>query len=127
MSLWKDFKSFAMHGNIMDIAVGMIIGAAFGNVVSSFVSDILMPPIGFLIGGIDFHKLHIALNKDTSINYGKFIQTLINFLIISFSVFILIRLWTALKRKDKVEKASVPVKTEESVLLSEIRDILKSK
>lgn len=124
----KEFKEFAVKGNVMDLAIGVIIGGAFGKIVSSLVTDIIMPPIGFITGGIDFSKLIITLKKATdtttalTINYGLFMNTLIDFLIISFSIFIVIKQINKLKRKEEA-KPTPP--TEEVLLLQEIRDALK--
>jgi large conductance mechanosensitive channel len=133
MSIGKEFKEFAMRGNVIDLAVGVIIGASFGKIVTSLVDDIIMPPLGYLLGGIDFADKKIilkpgdAVNKvaEVSIKYGNFINTLIQFLIIAFCIFLIIKFLNSLKRKEAVvEVAVVPGK--EEVLLSEIRDILKS-
>lgn len=129
--MFKDFKEFAMRGNVMDMAVGVIIGAAFGKIVSSLVADIIMPPIGYLTGGVNFSKLVITIKRATetaeaiTINYGMFINTLIDFLIISFAIFILIRQLNRFKKKieDKPKEVSKPSK--EIELLTEIRDLLK--
>ena len=124
----KEFKKFAIKGNVIDMAVGIIIGAAFGKIVSSFVSDIIMPPIGVVLGGIDFSNLAITLKQATqtdpavTLNYGKFINTVIDFLIISFSIFLVIRQLNKLKNKEEKK----PIKpSEEVILLREIRDSLK--
>ena len=126
-----------MRGNVVDLAVGVIIGAAFGKVVSSVVDDILMPPIGILIGGVDFKDLKLMLRdpvmdaagavvtEGVSINYGNFIQTLIDFAIIAFSIFVVVKVMNTLKRK-KAESPSVPpAPTKEEVLLTEIRDAIR--
>ena len=128
--MFRDFKEFAMRGNVIDMAVGVIIGAAFGKIVSSLVQDIIMPPIGYLTGGVDFSKLVITIkqasetNEAITINYGIFINVIINFLIIALAIFILIRQINRFKKKE-----SVPVKTatpsKEELLLTEIRDLLK--
>ncbi|HET6559141.1 MAG TPA: large-conductance mechanosensitive channel protein MscL [Prolixibacteraceae bacterium] len=141
MKLIDEFKSFAMRGNVVDMAVGIIIGAAFGRIVSSFVADIIMPPIGLLLGGVDFTDLK-AILKDpvmdatgnvvtqaVSINYGNFIQIVIDFLIIAFAVFMAIKALNSLKRKEVVapEEVPVPLPSKEELVLREIRDILKTK
>ncbi|MFH1947453.1 MAG: large-conductance mechanosensitive channel protein MscL [Candidatus Magasanikbacteria bacterium] len=124
----EEFKKFAMKGNVMDMAIGVIIGAAFGKIVSSLVSDIIMPPIGWLTGGVDFSKLIFTLKQvsDTApaitINYGLFINTIIDFIIIAFSIFIVIRQINKFKKKEE-QKPSEP--NEEVLLLREIRDNLK--
>jgi large conductance mechanosensitive channel len=126
----KEFKEFAIKGNVMDMAVGIIIGAAFGKIISSLVTDIIMPPIGVLLGGVDFSNLTLVLKKASegvaavSINYGIFINTVIDFVIISFSIFIVIKQINKFKKKEeKKEEVHVPSKEEE--LLTEIRDLLK--
>lgn len=135
MSFLKEFKEFAVRGNVIDMAVGIIVGAAFGKIVSSFVGDVVMPPIGVLLGGVDFSNLSITLKEATDgnpavlLNYGKFIQTLVDFCIIAFAVFIGIKGINSLKQKEKNQGAS-PVATapsKEELLLTEIRDILKTK
>ncbi len=130
--MWGDFKKFVMRGNIFNMAVGIVLGVAFGKIVTSFVNDILMPPIGLLLGGVDFSKLVIVLKKatDTSeavtINYGVFINTIISFLIIAFVIFLMMR--QIEKTQKKEEKAAAPPKpSEEVLLLREIRDYLKAK
>ena len=126
--MFKEFKKFAVKGNVVDMAVGIIIGAAFGKIVSSFVSDIIMPPIGALLGGVNFSKLTITLKKATeatgaiTINYGIFINTIIDFLIIAFAIFIMVKQINRLKKKEE-DKPVAP--TEEVLLLREMRDSLK--
>lgn len=141
MKLINEFKTFAMRGNVVDMAVGIIIGGAFGKIVSSFVTDVLMPPIGLLLGGTNFSALKIMLKDPVldeagkvvtaavSINYGSFIQVTIDFLIIAFSIFMMIKAMNSMKKKEEVPAAepTPPPPTNEEVLLSEIRDILKSK
>ena len=131
----KEFKEFAVKGNAIDMAVGVIIGAAFGKIVSSIVSDIIMPPIGWLIGGMDFTDLKVNLpvnpiNPEVSatINYGVFVQTVIEFVIIAFCVFLLVKGINIMARKKKDETpAAPPAPSKEELLLTEIRDILKNK
>lgn len=129
MSFISDFKAFAMRGNVIDLAVGVVIGGAFGTIVNSLVGDIIMPPIGLLLGGVDFSALTITLKKAVGdqpavvISYGKFIQTLVNFLVIAFSIFLFIRMINKLHVLPKEAKPAAPTKDQE--LLSEIRDILK--
>jgi large conductance mechanosensitive channel len=131
MSIFDDFKKFAMKGNVVDLAVAVVIGAAFGRIVTSFVNDVLMPPIGILIGGIDFSDLTIILKEasgDTAavtLNYGMFIQTVINFLIVAFAIFIVIRLYERTKKKEEVKPPTVAVIPPQEKLLTEIRDLLK--
>jgi large conductance mechanosensitive channel len=126
MSVVKEFKEFINRGSLVDIAVGMIIATAFGNIVNSLVNDMIMPPIGYIIGGIDFSKLGFAINEATCIAYGKFIQTIINFFIIAFSVFLLLRAVNSFKKKEAAIEAPA-VKSEEEKLLTEIRDLLKNR
>ena len=131
----KEFGEFINRGNMMDMAVGVIIGAAFGKIVSSIVSDIIMPPIGWLIGGMDFMDLKVKLpvnpiNPEVSatINYGVFVQTVIEFVIIAFCVFLLVKGINIMARKKKDETpAAPPAPSKEELLLTEIRDILKNK
>jgi large conductance mechanosensitive channel len=129
MSLLQEFKEFAIKGNVMDMAVGIIIGAAFGKIVSSFVADVVMPPIGVLVGGVDFTKLAFTLKEAegnmpaVTLNYGNFLQTLVDFTIIAAAIFIVIKFINRFRRKEDV---SVPVPTREEILLTEIRDLLKA-
>lgn len=135
MSWIKEFKDFAMRGNVVDLAVGIIIGAAFGKIVSSLVADVIMPPIGLLIGGVDFSNLAVTL-KDAipavngaaaapavTLNYGKFIQTVVDFTIVAFAIFLVVKGMNALKRSK--EAAPAPAPTTQEVLLTEIRDLLR--
>jgi len=119
--MFKEFKEFATRGNMVDMAVGIIIGAAFGAIVNSFVGDILMPPIGALAGGVDFSQLKINLTADASLNYGMFIQTVVDFLIIALSVFFVVKVFNKLSRKEAAKKKD----SKEVLLLKEIRDELK--
>jgi large conductance mechanosensitive channel len=127
----QEFKAFAMRGNVVDMAVGIIVGGAFGKIVSSFVADVIMPPIGLLLGGVDFSDLAITLKKAVgetaavTLNYGKFIQTVIDFLIIAFAIFMAIKAMNALKKKEEEAPAAPPAPPREEVLLTEIRDLLK--
>lgn len=131
MGFISDFKSFAMRGNVIDLAVGVVVGGAFGQIVNSLVADIIMPPIGILVGGVDFTDLAVTLKPAAgsqaavTINYGHFIQTCINFLIIAFSIFLFVRLLSKLERKKDDEPATVPP-TKDQELLGEIRDLLKT-
>ncbi len=134
MALFKEFKTFAMRGNVVDMAVGIIIGAAFGKIVTSFVNDVIMPPIGILIGGVDFSELAFtlkeAVNAETPaviIKYGAFINTVVDFLIVAFAIFMVIKGLNQLKRKEAEAPAEPPKPSNQEVLLGEIRDILKSK
>lgn len=128
MSLVKEFKEFAMRGNVMDMAVGVIIGGAFGKIVSSLVDDVIMPLIGVVTGGIDFSSLSVKVGEAT-LKYGSFIQNIIDFLIIAFCIFMMIKGMNALSKKKKEEAApEVPAEpSNEEKLLSEIRDLLKNK
>lgn len=134
MGFLSDFRSFIMKGNILELAVAVIIGAAFGKIVASFVSDILMPPLGMALGGVDFTDLMFVL-KDSpnpeevvAIRYGSFIQTVIDFLIIAFSVFVVLKTYDRLQRKKPVvEEVPAVLPTNEEKLLVEIRDILRDK
>jgi large conductance mechanosensitive channel len=124
----KEFKEFAIKGNVLDMAIGIIIGAAFGKIVSSFVTDVIMPPIGLLLGGVNFSNLAIVLKKATetasavSLNYGLFINTIIDFVIISFTIFIVVKQINKFKKKEGEKPAQL---SEEVLLLREIRNSLK--
>lgn len=131
MGMIQEFKEFAVKGNVVDMAVGVIIGTAFGKIVSSFVADVVMPPIGVLLGGVDFSDLGITV-KDAAgevaavvVAYGKFIQTVIDFAIIAFVIFLVIKVINSLKRKAEAAPVAPPAPTPEQVLLTEIRDLLK--
>lgn len=131
--MFKEFKEFAMRGNVVDMAVGIIIGAAFGKIVSSFVSDVIMPPIGVLLGGVDFSSLAFILKEAAGesaavvISYGKFIQTVVDFLIVAFVIFMVIKGMNSMKKKKEEAPAAPPAPTKEEVLLTEIRDVLKER
>jgi large conductance mechanosensitive channel len=131
MKLVDEFKTFAMKGNVADMAVGIIVGAAFGKIVSSMVSDILMPPLGLLIGGVNFTDLKLILKAATETapavtwNYGNFIQTIFDFIIVAFSVFLVIKALNSAKKKEEAKPAAPPAPAMEELLLSEIRDLLK--
>ena len=135
MSVGKEFKEFAMRGNVVDLAVGVIIGAAFGKIVTSLVNDILMPPIGYLTGGIDFKNLKIVIkpgdvaNKvaEVAINYGNFINTVIEFLIVAFCIFMVVKAINSMKKPVEAAPVADPVPTAEETLLTEIRDLLAKK
>jgi large conductance mechanosensitive channel len=128
----EEFKSFAIKGNVVDMGVGIIIGAAFGKIVSSFVADVIMPPLGLLIGGINFSDLAVTLKSAANgtaavtLNYGKFVQTTVDFAIVAFAIFVVIKGINYLKRKEEAKQPEKQVVTEVAVL-SEIRDILKEK
>ncbi len=138
MSLLKEFKEFAMKGNVVDMAVGIIIGAAFGKIVSSLVNDVLMPPIGMLLGGVNFTELRATIQEASvdaagnainavTINYGAFIQVIIDFLIVAFAIFMLIKAMNSIKKKkeEAPAPAAPPAPSAEETLLTEIRDLLK--
>lgn len=131
MSLLSEFKAFAVKGNVVDMAVGIIIGAAFGKIVSSFVGDVIMPPIGLLIGGVDFSDLAITLKAAEGdvpavvLAYGKFIQTCLDFIIVAFAIFMGVKAINRLKREEAAEPSAPPVPSAEETLLTEIRDLLK--
>ena len=133
MSMMSEFKSFAMRGNVVDMAVGIIIGGAFGKIVSSFVGDVLMPPIGMAMGGVDFADLSIVLQAATeeaaavTINYGAFIQTVVDFVIIAFAIFMAVKAMNNMKKKEEEAPAAPPKPSDEVQLLTEIRDALKNK
>ncbi len=130
MSILKEFKEFAVKGNVVDLAVGIIIGGAFGKIVSSLVQDVVMPPIGVIIGGVDFSNLKLTLKAAqegataVTLNYGAFLQAVIDFTIVAFAVFILVKAINTLKK----QQAAVPTPpTTQELLLTEIRDLLKQK
>jgi len=128
MGMMSEFKDFAMRGNVVDMAVGIVIGGAFGKIVSSFVADVLMPPIGLLMGGMDFSKLAVKLSEASGevgpvlLKYGVFIQTLIDFLIIAFAIFMVVKAMNSMKSEEEPEADPGPTAEE---LLAEIRDSLK--
>jgi len=133
MSMVKEFKAFAMRGNVVDMAVGIVIGGAFGLIIKSFVADIIMPPIGMLLGNVDFSELAVVLQEKTleaeavTLNYGAFINTVINFLIIAFAIFMVIRMMNKMKKQEEEAPKTPPAPPADEVLLTEIRDLLKSK
>lgn len=133
MSMMKEFKEFAVKGNVIDMAVGIIVGAAFGKIVSSFVGDVMMPPIGVLLGGVDFTSLAFIVQEAKGeapavvISYGKFIQSMIDFTIIAFAIFMAIKGINSLKKKAEEKPAELPKISNEEVLLMEIRDLLKER
>jgi len=122
----KEFKAFALKGNVMDLAVAVIIGAAFGKIVTSLVNDLLMPLIGLLPGGKNFSGLELPLGEgDAVLKYGIFIQSVVDFIIVSFSIFLFIKLLSRFKRKEEAQPSVPPAPSNEEVLLAEIRDLLK--
>ena len=138
MKIIQEFKEFAIKGNVVDMAVGIIIGGAFGKIVTSLVNDVIMPPIGMIIGGVNFNGLRLVLKSATvdaagvaspevAINYGAFIQVLFDFIIVAFCIFMMIKGLNSLKRKKEEAPAAPPAPTKEEVLLTEIRDLLKNK
>jgi len=130
MGMLQEFKTFAMKGNMVDMAVGIIIGAAFGKIISSLVGDVIMPPIGMALGGVDFSNLVIVLQAATEqapavvLSYGKFIQSIVDFLIIALCIFLVVKGINNLKKKEEAAPAAPP---NQEVLLAEIRDLLKTK
>ena len=133
MKIWKEFREFAMQGNVVDLAIGVIIGGAFGKIVSSLVDDIIMPLIGLLTGGINMKAARWVIREaagktpELSLNYGMFLQNVIDFLIISFSIFMVIRFFNPFRKKEAEEPLDEEEPAKEEELLTEIRDILKTK
>lgn len=138
MSFMQEFKEFALRGNVVDLAVGVVIGTAFGKIVTSLVQDVIMPPLGAVLGGVDFRQLHIALSgrvfptmADAEkagvplIKYGVFIQTIVDFVIIAFAIFLAMKAINKLRREKEAPPAEPPATPEDIVLLREIRDALK--
>ncbi|HSH68362.1 MAG TPA: large conductance mechanosensitive channel protein MscL [Deferrisomatales bacterium] len=140
MGMISEFKTFAMRGNVMDMAVGIIIGGAFGKIISSLVGDVIMPPIGKLMGNVDFSNLFINLGDGSfdslaaakaagaaTVNYGVFINTVLDFVIVAFAIFMLIKAMNSAKKKEEAKPVAPPAPPAQELLLSEIRDLLKSK
>lgn len=133
MGLVKEFKTFAMRDNVMDMAIGIIIGVAFGKIMTSLVNDVIMPPIGLLIGGMDFSQLGVTLKASgvgspaVILKYGMFINTIIDFLIVGFAIFMVIKGMNAMKRKQEEAPTAPPQPPVQEMLLRDIRDILRSK
>jgi large conductance mechanosensitive channel len=144
MGMLKEFKSFAMKGNVLDLAVAVIIGSAFGKIITSFVNDVLMPPIGLLLGNRDFGNMRVILKQakdavmegdqivtpaiaEVSVKYGAFVNTVLDFIIVAFAIFMVIKAYNRLKKKEEAKPAAPPAPTKEEVLLAEIWDILKEK
>lgn len=133
MKILKEFKDFAMKGNVLDLAVALTIGGAFGKIVTSFVNDVLMPPVGLLLGNTDFTNLKIIIKAATeqteavTLNYGVFVNTVLDFIIVSWSIFMVVKIFNSLKKEEVAAPAEPPAPTKEEALLSEIRDILKEK
>lgn len=139
MKMYQEFKQFAIRGNVVDMAVGVILGGAFGKIVSSLVTDVIMPPIGLLLRGVDFTNLKMTMKEpvvdqagkqmpEVALAYGNFINTIVSFVIVALCTFILVKLINSLKRKEEVKPtATVPSVTKDQQLLTEIRDLLKAK
>jgi len=138
MGFASEFKAFAMRGNVIDMAVGIVIGGAFGKIVSSFVADVVMPPIGMLTGGVDFSKVVVTLQEATvdadgnevaaiTMNVGKFTNTVLDFIIIAFAIFMVIKAMNSAKKKEEAKPAPPPAPSKEELLLGEIRDLLKQR
>ena len=138
LTFLQDFKAFAMKGNVIDMAVGVIIGGAFGKIVSSLVADVIMPPVGLLVGGVNFTDLKWVLKPAVvqdgeevaaavALNYGNFLQVTFDFLVIAFSVFLFVRLLSRLNRKKAATPPAPPAPSKEELLLTEIRDLLKER
>lgn len=131
MKVINEFKAFAMKGNVIDMAVGIIIGAAFGKIVTSIVNDIIMPPIGLLVGGVNFSDLKFVMkeaigeNPAVTINYGNFLQVTFDFLIVAFAIFMVIKAINSAKKKEEATPSTPPTPSKEETLLTEIRDLLK--
>jgi len=137
MQIFKDFKEFAIRGNVIDLAVGVVIGGAFGKIVTSLVNDLIMPPLGLLVGGDHFKNLKVVLRKDVMAadgkvadvtwNYGAFLQNVLDFVIIAFAIFLLVKFITRFRKKEAAKPTAPPAPTREEVLLTEIRDALRAK
>ncbi len=133
MGMLSEFKEFAIKGNVVDMAVGIIVGAAFGKIVSSFVADVIMPPIGVMMGGVDFSDLAYTIQEAAGdvpavvIKYGAFIQTVVDFIIVAFAIFIAVKVMNSLKKEEEAAPEEEPAPSKEEVLLTEIRDLLKNK
>jgi large conductance mechanosensitive channel len=132
MGMMKEFKEFAIRGNAVDMAVGIVIGAAFGKIISSLVSDVIMPPVGLLTGGMDFAEQSVVLKEAVeggaeavTLNYGLFANHVIDFVIVAFAIFMVVKAMNAAKKKEEAAPAAPPKPSNEEVLLSEIRDLLK--
>src|SRR5215831_578556 len=131
MSFFKEFREFAMKGNVVDMAVGVVIGAAFGKIVSSLVGDVITPPLGYVIGGVDFTKLAVILpaiqegHEPVTIRYGIFLQSIFDFAIVAFAIFLAVKAINRLRRKE--EQPAAPALTKDQTLLTEIRDLLKER
>ena len=133
MGMAKEFKEFAMKGNMLDMAIGIVIGAAFGKIVSSVVADVLMPPLGLLLGGVNFAALKLTLKEAVgetaavTLNYGAFLQTVVDFVIVAFAIFLMIRGINSMRKKQEEALAAPAPPPNQEVLLAEIRDLLKNR
>lgn len=133
MSMVQEFKEFAMRGNVVDMAVGVVVGGAFGKITTSLVNEVIMPPVGLLLGGVDFSSFSFVLKPATenteavTIGYGLFLNTVIDFLIIAFAIFLVVKALNSLKRKEEEKPEAPPEPSKEEVLLTEIRDALRSR
>ena len=131
MGMLSEFKEFAIKGNVVDMAVGIIVGAAFGKIVSSFVKDIIMPPIGVMMGGVNFTDLAVTIQEAAgevpavAIKYGAFIQTIVDFIIVALAIFMAVKVMNSLKKAEEEAPKEDPAPSNEEVLLTEIRDLLK--
>lgn len=132
MSMMQEFKKFAMRGNVVDMAVGIVIGGAFGKIVSSLVGDVIMPPLGMLVSNVDFAQLSITLRQASegveavTLSYGAFLKAVVDFVIIAFAIFMVVKGMNAMKKKEEEKPAAPPAPPKEEVLLTEIRDLLKA-
>jgi large conductance mechanosensitive channel len=130
--MMSEFKDFAMRGNVVDMAVGIVMGGAFGKIVSSFVADVLMPPIGIMLGNVDFSDLAVTLQDAAEggsavmLRYGQFLQTVVDFVIIAFAIFLVVKAMNTMKKKEEAAPAAPPAPSKEETLLTEIRDALRS-
>lgn len=133
MGMMKEFKDFAVRGNVVDMAVGIVIGAAFGKIVSSFVADVVMPPLGMMLGKVNFADLAITLQAASgdvaavTLNYGQFVQSIVDFVIVAFAIFVVVKWMNSLKKKEEAAPAAPAAPSKEETLLTEIRDLLKQK
>lgn len=133
MGMMQEFKTFAVKGNVVDMAVGIIVGAAFGKIVSSFVKDVIMPPIGVMVGGVDFGDLAWTLQEAigetaaVTVNYGAFLQTIVDFVIVAFAIFMAVKAINKMKKEEEEAPKAPPAPSKEEVLLTEIRDLLKNR
>ncbi len=131
MGMMSEFKDFAIKGNVVDMAVGIIVGAAFGKIISSFVKDVIMPPIGVMMGGVDFSDLAVTIQEAAGdipavvIKYGVFIQTIVDFIIVAMAIFMAVKAMNSMKKKEEEKAEANPEPSKEEVLLTEIRDLLK--